>query len=85
MLNHISKVAIGAYLAVLAIFVWAAYVKYGPEMAAKFVAGGLVLLWILARAWRGFKYIIFGGRLPANAIGRSVVQPPRPSSNPPRP
>jgi hypothetical protein len=84
MRKYISAIAVGTYLAVLALFVWAAEVKYGPGMAAKFVAGGLVMLWILVRAVRAFSYILLGGRVPA-IIGRSLVQPPSSSSKLPRP
>jgi hypothetical protein len=84
MRKYIAMVAVGTYLAVLAAFVWGAEVKYGPAMAAKFVAGGLVFLWILVRAVRASRFILFGGRVPA-IIGRSIVQPPRSSSRPPPP
>jgi hypothetical protein len=85
MRKYIAIAVIGAYLALMAAFVWAADAKYGLQMAAKFFAGGLVLLWVLVRALRGFNYILFGGRAPTTAFGRSPIQPPNPSSRPPRP
>jgi len=86
MRKQISRIAIVAYFVVVAVVVWRADVKYGVEQAAWFGGFGLVFLIVIWRLWRGFRYVIFGGRVPIAAVGQNTqFQPPSPRKAPPRP
>jgi hypothetical protein len=86
MQKQLSRIAIGLYVVVLALLVWRAEVKYGSETAAGFAGVGLVFLIVLWRLWRGFRYVLVGGRVPVAAVGQNTqFQPPTPKKAPPRP
>jgi hypothetical protein len=85
MRKYVWRVAVGLYLAVLALLVWRADVKYGSQTAASFAGVGVIFLVVLWRLWRGFHYVLFGGRVPVAAVGQTQFQPPSPKKAPPRP
>ena len=60
MRRQITRVAIAAYLLLVAVVVWRANVKYGPEAAGWFAGFGLLLLVILVRVWAYVQGILWG-------------------------
>jgi len=60
MRKHFTRVAIVAYLLLIAVVMWRANLKYGPEAAGWFAALGLLLLVILVRVWAYVQGILWG-------------------------
>ncbi len=85
MRKRASFIAVLIYGLLVALLVWRADVKLGPEAAVRLGLVGLVLLLVILRLWRGLRYIFAGGRVPTAAIGSTQFQRSTPTKDPPRP
>ncbi len=86
MRKQILRVMMVAYSALLLLVIWRADIKYGPDTAAKAAIVGVVFLVVLWRLWRGFRYMLFGGKVPMATVGQNAqFQPPSSRKAPPRP
>ena len=76
MIKTAMRAAVILYVLVWAVIVIRAWTKLGPEQASVlFLAGGglLIVLW---RLWHGFRYMLFGGKVPRVALGQGTQFPP---------
>ncbi len=85
MVKRASLFAILIYGMLVALLMWRADVKLGPEAAVRLGLVGLVLLLVIWRLWRGLRYMFAGGRIPMAAIGTTQFQPPSPTKDTPPP